>query len=189
MYLCKHSNVFIIYVDINIPWKKTSMPEGWCMGLSFRNRIIQISWFLIREIIEVATSRSAIQSYCIYKHNPLVTAGVLIRRPAKWNVSRIDTNTVTQIFWPITVVRNWMVKGRNPITWLWTRVVGFRSRPWWNSAGRGIIEIHIWSLITSWGARNNVIEAWDMEFPVQTDVMTAIGGSPKNSWHNRGERL
>ena len=36
---------------------------------------------------------------------------------------------------------------------------------------------------------NNVIEAWDREFEVQTDVMTAIGGSPKILWHNRGERL
>ena len=165
------------------------MPEGWSMIVSLRNRTIQISLFLIREIIEVAISRSAIQSYWIYKHDPLGTVGVLIWSPAKWNVSRIETNTVTQIFWPITVARNWSVKGPNPITWLWTRVVWFRSRPWWNSAGRGIIEIHIWSLITSWCARNNDIEAWDREFQVQTDVMTTIGGSQKILWHNRGERL
>ena len=82
-------------------------------------------------------------------------------------------------FWLITVAWNWRVKGRNPITWLWTRVVGFRSRPWWNSAGRGIIEIHIWSLITSWCARNNVIEAWDWELQVRTDVMKATGRSSK----------
>ena len=58
----------------------------------------QISWFLIFEIIEVATSHSAIQSYWIYKHDPNWTVGVFIWSPAKWNVSRIDTNTVTQIF-------------------------------------------------------------------------------------------
>ena len=39
-----------------------------------------------------------VQSYWIYKRDPLGTVGVLIWRPAKWNVSRIDTNTVTQIF-------------------------------------------------------------------------------------------
>ena len=68
-------------------------------------------------------------------------------------------------------ITNWHNHGNTdfwPITWLWTRVVWFRSRPWWNSAGRGIIEIHIWSLITSWCARNNVIEAWDRQFQVQT---------------------
>ena len=54
---------------------------------------IQISLFLIREVIEVATSRSAIQSYWIYKHDPLGTVNVLIWSPAKWNVSGIDTNT------------------------------------------------------------------------------------------------
>ena len=77
IYLYKHSNVFI-YICIY--------------------RTIQISWFLIREIIEVATSWSAIQLYWIYKHDPLGTVDVLIWSPAKWNVSRIDTNTVTQIF-------------------------------------------------------------------------------------------
>ena len=92
-------------------------------------------------------------------------------------------------FWPIAVARNWRVKGQNPITWLSTRVVWVRSRLWWNLAGRGFIEIHIWSLITSWCARNNVNEAWDREFQEQTDVMTAIGGSPKILWYNSGEHL
>ena len=87
-----------IYTSILIFHEQTSMPEGWIMIVSLRDRTIQISWFLIREIIEVATSRSAIQSYWIYKHDPLETVGVLIWSPAKWNVSRIDTKTATQIF-------------------------------------------------------------------------------------------
>ena len=86
----KHSNVFIICDDINIPW--TNKHAWRLMHDCLRDRTIQISWFLIGEIIEV------IQSYWIYKHDPLGTAGVLIWSPAKWNVSRIDTNTVTQIF-------------------------------------------------------------------------------------------
>ena len=145
------------------------MPEGWCLIVSLRDRTIQISWFIFREIIEVATSRSTIQSYWIYKQDPLGTVGVLIWSPAKWNVSRIGDKHGNTDFWPITVARNWRVKGRNSITWLWTRVVWFRSRPWWNWAGRGIIEIHIWPLMTSRCARNNVFEAWDREFQVQKD--------------------
>ena len=74
------------------------MPEGWNKIFSLRVKTIQISWFPIREIIEVATSRSAIQSYWIYKHDPLGTVGVLIWSPSKWSVSWIYTNTVTQIF-------------------------------------------------------------------------------------------
>ena len=68
------------------------------MIVSLRDRTVQIPLFLIRGIIEVATSWSAIQSYWIYNHDPLGAVGVLIWSPAKWNVSRISTNTVTQIF-------------------------------------------------------------------------------------------
>ena len=96
-----------------------------------------------------------------------------MKRITKWH-KHGNTN-----FWPITVARNWRVNGRNPITWLWTRFVWFRSRPWWHSAGRRIVETHTWSLITSWCARNDVIEAWDREFQVRTNAMTAIGRSPK----------
>ena len=74
------------------------MPEGWSMIVSLRDRTIQTSWFLIREIIEVATSRSAIQSYWSYKHGPLGAVGILIWSPAKLNISRIDTKTGTQHF-------------------------------------------------------------------------------------------
>ena len=88
------------YMSILIFHEQTSIHEGWSMIVSLRNSTIQISWFPIREIIEVATSRSAIQSYCIYKHDLLGNVGVLIWSPAKWNLSRIDTNTVTQIFGP-----------------------------------------------------------------------------------------
>ena len=57
--------------------KQTSMPEGSSLIVSLRERTIQISLFLIREIIEVVTSRSAIQSYWIYKHDPLLSCLVL----------------------------------------------------------------------------------------------------------------
>ena len=42
------------------------------MIVSLRDRAMQISWFLLREIIEVATFRSAIESYWI-KHDPFGT--------------------------------------------------------------------------------------------------------------------
>ena len=59
-----------MYVDINIPWSKQ---VSWSMIVSLRLRAIQFSLFLIRQIMEVTTSRSAIQSYWIYKHDPLGT--------------------------------------------------------------------------------------------------------------------
>ena len=144
--------------------KQTSIPEGWCMIVSLRGRTIQISLFLIREIIEVATSRSAIQSYWIYKHDPPGTVGVLIWSPAKWNVSRIDTNTLTQIF------------GQSPLLGIGGSKVGTQSPDFERELydlgqdhggtrrAAELLKFIFASLITSRCARNNVTEAWDREF-------------------------
>ena len=65
---------------------------------SLRYRTIQILWFLIREIIEVATSRSAIQSYRIYKHDQLGTVAFSYEALLNETYHEVkDTNNGTQI--------------------------------------------------------------------------------------------
>ena len=94
IYLYKHSNVFIIQVNINIPWSKQA-----CLKAE--------TWLFLCE--------SAIQLYWIYKHDSHGTVGVFIWSPAKWNVSRIDTNTVTQIL------------GQSPLLGIGGSMVGTQS--------------------------------------------------------------
>ena len=53
-------------------------------------------WFLIREIIEVATSRGAIQSALNLHTRSIRDCSILIWSPAKWNVSRSDTKIGSQ---------------------------------------------------------------------------------------------
>ena len=90
---------------------------------------------------------SSCKRHLTYKHDPFGTAVVFILWcPATWLVSRHDTHIESQFLvdhhhW------NWRVKCRNIVTWLWTRYVWLRSKPWWNSAGRRIGGIYFRSLM------------------------------------------
>ena len=94
IYLYKHSNLFIIYVDINIPWSKQVCLKHDCFFARQVNTNFVISdsgnhWGRhLSECHSVVLNLQARSSR---------DCSVLIWSPAKWNVSRSDTNTGTQI--------------------------------------------------------------------------------------------
>ena len=132
-----------------------------------------ISWFLIREIIEVTNSRGAIQStgYCYVD---------IIWSPATWSVSESDTKTETQTL------------GQSSFMGIGGSKFGTQSPDFERDlydlgqdhyetrwAAELLEYISFWLWIACWYAGNRVVRGWDKEFLVPTNVMMLIGRSPK----------
>ena len=131
IYLYKHSELVHNIRRYQYSMKQTSISEAWLFLSEIGQYKFRDFWFVI------------------HKHDPLGTVAFSYEALLNETYYEVTQTPKHRLDFfgqsPLLGIGGSNVGTQSPD---WTRFVIFRSRPWWNSAGRRNVEIYIWSLIT-----------------------------------------